>query len=330
MHPLELSILIVHYNTPDLLRPMFEHLFQALSLPDGSKIPHEIIVVDNASKLSCEALVTQCAPNAKFIQNTSNVGFGRANNQVLAQSSGRFVLLLNTDAFIAKDSLHKTLAFMNAQARCGVLGVKLIGRDGSLQPSCRYFPTPLNSFLQRTGLAGFFPSVQLTDNMQWDHAGVRECDWVPGCFYLIRRALIDQVGLFDSRYFMYFEEVDHCKLAKAAGWQVMYFGDTSAVHLGGESAKTEHAVTKHGAQISELQLESELLYFRKHYGLVGVLLHLALGAIAATAAGAKRLVFKSPQAGNRSRFKNALSSFGDAKRSWRAFASTSYATVPSR
>jgi hypothetical protein len=160
---------------------------------------------------------------------------------------------------------------MEAHPRCGVLGVKLIWRDGVLQPSCRYFPTPWNVFLGRTGLKRFFPGTRLIDDMSWDHASVRECDWVPGCYYLIRREVIEHIGLFDPRYFLYYEEIDHCRRVRQAGWSVTYCPFTQVVHIGGQSAATEGPLTHAGQQISELQLESELLYFRKHYGVLGVL-----------------------------------------------------------
>ena len=160
---------------------------------------------------------------------------------------------------------------MDAHPRCGVLGVKLVRRDGTLQPSCRYFPTPWNVFLASTGLKRFFPGTRLVDDMSWDHASVRECDWVPGCYYLVRREVIERVGLFDPRYFLYYEEVDHCRRVRQAGWSVIFFPFTQVAHIGGESAAIEGPLTRAGRQISTLQIEGELLYFRKHYGVIGVL-----------------------------------------------------------
>ena len=191
-------------------------------------------------------------------------------------------MLLNTDAFVAPDTLQKTVDFMEAHPRCGVLGVKLVGRDGALQPSCRYFPTPWNVFLARTGLKRFFPGTRLVDDMSWDHASVRECDWVPGCYYLVRRDVIERVGLFDPRYFLYYEEVDHCRAVRRAGWSVMYYPFTKVVHTAGESAKSEGPMTTHGRQISAQQIESELLYFRKHYGRTGLLFAFILASLGDT------------------------------------------------
>lgn len=270
----DLSIIVVNYNTSHLLDEFFEALSSA-----NSHLLVQILFVDNASKDASRDVLRSKYPAVPVTFNEVNVGFGRANNQAVPLVQGRYALLLNTDAFVAPDTLAKTVAWMDAHPDCGVLGVTLTDRAGALQPSCRYFPTPFNSFLARTGLQRLFPWVQLVDNMAWDHAAVRECDWVPGCYYLIRREVLDQVGLFDPRYFMYYEEVDHCRRVKAAGWKVVYYPHTSVVHIGGESAKTTGAVTAAGRQISTLQIESELLYFRKHHGALGLVWHMFLTVV---------------------------------------------------
>ncbi len=266
-----LDVLVVNYNTAGLLQPMFN----ALRQPANAE-PARFLVVDNASvDDSLERLATVC-PEALLLANENNVGFGRANNQLVEHLQGKYALLLNTDAFVAADTLSKTLEYMEAHPDCGVLGVRLEGREGDLQPSCRYFPTPLNVFLSRTGLERFFPMIRRVDDLQWDHASVRECDWVPGCYYLIRREVIDTVGLFDPRYFLYYEEVDHCKRVKQAGWKVIFYPHTTVVHIGGESAKSVDELNAASRQIPRLQIESELLYFRKHHGVVGLAWHMAL------------------------------------------------------
>ncbi len=127
------------------------------------------------------------------------------------------------------------------------------------------------------------------DDMSWDHASCRPCDWVPGCYYLVRREVLNQVGLFDPRYFLYYEEVDHCRAVKASGWEVTYFNETTVVHIGGESAKSDSELTAGARQISELQIESELLYFRKHSGFGGLLLHLFLTVLTALLLNLKTL-----------------------------------------
>ncbi len=236
----------------------------------------EVFIVDNASKDNSVEVLKKDYPDITLIENKNNVGFGRANNQALPLIKGRYVLLLNTDAFIQTDTISKNISYMESNPKVGILGVKLLGRDGQLQPSCRYFPTPWVNFLQNTGLKSFFKNSKMVDDMDWDHASIRECDWVPGCYYLVRKTVIDEVGLFDPLYFLYCEEVDHCFAAKRAGWQVIYYPFTPVVHIGGESAKSEGNLSSKGRQIQGLQIESELLYFRKNLGVSGLATHLIL------------------------------------------------------
>ena len=280
-----LTVLLVSYNTRALLAPCLDALQVALRSAPATKI----IVVDNASADDSVAFLQANYPQVELIRSERNVGFGRANNLALPSIDTPYVLLLNTDAFVEPDTIAKTLAYMEATPRCGIVGVRLIGRDGLLQPSCRYFPTPLNSFISRAGLDRWFKGVRLIDDMQWDHATVRSCDWVPGCYYLIRKSVIDQVGLFDPRYFLYYEEVDHCFATKAAGWEVAYFPDTSVVHLGGESAKSEGQITKGSQQLESMQMESALLYFRKNHGIAGLIGYMFLDFVADLVLLARRL-----------------------------------------
>lgn len=282
---MDISTIIVSYNTSNLLVEAIGKLKRA-----SGNLKTEIIFVDNASMDDSVSLIQDKFPDSKLIVNKTNVGFGRANNQALPYATGRYVLLLNTDAFVPPDSLDRCIAYMDSNTNCGILGVRLEGRDGSLQPCARYFPTPLNVFLQRAGLSRWIKTVQMVDDMNWAHDEIRSCDWVVGCFYLIRKEVIEQIGLFDPRYFLYFEEVDHCKAAKKAGWEVVFYPHTTVVHLGGESAKSEGKITKNGKQLDALGIESELLYFRKHFGLPGLLADILLICLAEFINTAKRLI----------------------------------------
>jgi GT2 family glycosyltransferase len=212
---------------------------------------------------------------------------------------------------------------MEQHPKCGVMGVKLVGEDGVLQPSCRYFPTPWNVFLSRTGLARFFPATRLVDDMSWGHNSIRDCDWVPGCYYFIRREVIERVGLFDPRYFLYCEEVDHCQAVKNDGWTVSFYPFTEVVHIGGESAKTEGPLTSSGRQISAIQVESELLYFRKHYGRAGLFEAVFLMTASDLATAAKALIFSR----NKQRLNNAVKNL---RTRFATLSKTSLAKQPSR
>lgn len=267
-----LTTLLVSFNTRDLLSPCL----QALAAARAALGPSPVVVVDNASKDGSAEYLERLHPDVQLIRSKVNLGFGRANNLALPRFEGKYLLLLNTDAFVPPEALTKTVAYMESSPECGILGVRLIGRDGDLQPSCRYFPTPYNTFLARTGLQRWLPRTRMIDDMTWAHDTVRECDWVPGCFYLLRREMVEQIGLFDPRFFLYYEEVDHCFAAKAANWKVVYYPHVSVVHIGGESAKSIGAISQNGRQVEVLQIESAQIYFRKRFGLGGLALHLAL------------------------------------------------------
>lgn len=271
MHTPDLSVIVVSFNTAHLLMPMRRAL---LASEGGMNV--QTIVIDNASQDESVAVLEREFGDSTVVLNTSNIGFGRANNQALPLATGRYLLLLNTDAFVAPDTLVSTVNYMDEHPECGVLGVRLAGRNGDLQPACRNFPTPWNVFLSRSGLARFLPKVRMVDEPIPDDGVPRECDWVVGCYLLVRKSVIDQCGLFDPRYFLYFEEVDFCRRAKQSGWKVMHYPRTTVVHLGGESAKSTGPLTNAGQQISSLQIESELLYYRKTFGLLGVLAFVSL------------------------------------------------------
>ena len=270
-----ISVILVSYNTAQMSVEALNSLFAS-----QGDIALEVFVVDNASKDDSVQVIKKAYSDITLIENKENIGFGRANNQVLDFAKGEYVLLLNTDAFVQAETLQKTVQYMQTHPRCGVLGVKLLGRDGELQPSCRYFPTPFNLFASRVGLHRLLPNIKMVDDTDWNSSLTQDCDWVPGCYYLVRKSVIDQVGLFDPLYFLYCEEVDHCYATKKAGWEVTYFADATVVHIGGESAKSDNAIEPKNRQVNRLRLESELLYFRKNHGFAGMLNHIFLTHLA--------------------------------------------------
>jgi hypothetical protein len=287
--PTDLTIIIVSYNTAHLLGRLIGSIYAS-----DTSASMQIVVVDNASSDNSVDVLRSRYPQIEVIANGINVGFGRANNQAMDFARGRYILLLNTDAFVAPDTLSKTMAYMDANPKCGVLGVRLTDEDGRVQPSCRFFPTPWNIFVSSQGLHSWFPKMRFVDDPNWDPTAYQECDWVPGCYYLIRREVTDHIGLFDPRFFLYYEEVDHCRRTKDAGWLVMYYPETSVIHLGGESAGSISELTRAARQISVLQIESELLYFRKHHGVLGAALAVALTMLSSLADAAKSAI-RGPQ-----------------------------------
>jgi N-acetylglucosaminyl-diphospho-decaprenol L-rhamnosyltransferase len=229
-------------------------------------------------------------PEAVLIENKTNIGFGRANNQAFEKSKGKFVLLLNTDAFIVEGSFNDMLDWFTAAEKCAVAGVKLVNQDGSLQPSCRYFPTPFKLFANRVGLNRLISTTTQLDDLRWPHDQVRYCDWVPGCFYLIRRNSLSGATLFDAKFFLYYEEVDQCFELKAKGWLVAFYPHITVHHIGGESAKSEGTVDSVSKQLSHLQMESEFIFFRKNFGLLALLILVASTCAVTSATFVKHLL----------------------------------------
>jgi N-acetylglucosaminyl-diphospho-decaprenol L-rhamnosyltransferase len=261
----DVSVIIVNYNTGRLL----DRCIGSLRASAGPLVL-QVVIVDNASRDGSAASIPERFPDCTLLANATNVGFGRANNQALALCTAPQVLLLNADAFVQPDTLGRSVDHMNQNPRCGVLGARLVGEDGKGIFSGRSFPSAWQSFFLQTGLLKQLIKSDDARTEPTAHSGARDCDWVVGCYYMVRREVIAQIGLFDPRYFLYFEEVDHCRAVKAAGWKVQCLTDASVVHVGGASAASEGELGV-GRQIRALQAESSLLYYRKHGGWSGVL-----------------------------------------------------------
>ncbi|HEX3139014.1 MAG TPA: glycosyltransferase family 2 protein, partial [Rhizobacter sp.] len=230
----DLCVVLVNYNTAHLLDRCISKLREA-----SRGLSVRVVIVDNASRDGSADLIRQKFPDCILIANATNVGFGRANNQALEFCDAPYVLLLNTDAFVYPDTLSKCLKHMQAHPRCGVLGVRLLDETEQGSYTGRSFPHPWKTFLVQTGLTRHPPHLLLPAGARPSNGDSWECDWVVGCYYLVRQEVIQRVGLFDPRYFLYFEEVDHCLAVKRAGWTVECLATAHVIHEGGGSAETE-------------------------------------------------------------------------------------------
>ncbi len=260
-----LSIIIVNWNTRDLLAACLESIERSLLSGDGigAGPETEIIVVDNGSTDGTVEMLRRDYPNVRLIENRENVGFARANNQGLAASRGRYLLLLNTDAFLRGPALARLVRFMDEHPEAGVVGPRLYFGDGTLQRSCYAFPTLATEFYGAVGLDRLFPRSRLFGRYRlgyWDMRDVREVDVVMGACLMARREVFEQIGGLDERFFMYSEEVDWCYRARQAGWRIYYVPQAEATHLWGGTSRVLPVQTL-------VQLyHSRLLFFRKHYG----------------------------------------------------------------
>jgi len=262
----EISVVVVSYNTRDILRRCLAQLRAALAGIRG-----EAIVVDNASADGSADMVADEFPEMRLLRSSVNLGFAAANNRGFELARGRYVVLLNPDAFVGDGALARALAHMERSPRVGLAGGRLQDPDGRLQPSGRLFPSLLNELLVTSGLAARYAGSRLFgrfDRSWADPGRPARVDWVPGAFTIIRREALARTGGFDERFFMYYEEVDLCRRMADAGYEVWYWPDIVVTHIGGASSKTVKslAFSSAGSQLTLWRLRSALLYYRKHHG----------------------------------------------------------------
>ncbi len=238
--PLRLSVIIVSWNTCQLLDRCLTTLFTELKGQQLFFQGAEIFVVDNASADGSVDMVEQKYPQVHLISNKENLGFARANNQALNVASGQYILLLNPDTEVRPGSITVLVDFLDKHQQAGVVAPQLINTDGSIQLSCRAFPSFAGMFFELTGLSRLMPAGSSWRNykmLDWAHNSLRQVDQPEGACLLIKRAVFDQVGLFDEDYFMLFEEVDWCYRVKQAGWEIWFTPAARIVHHMGQAIK---------------------------------------------------------------------------------------------
>ncbi len=227
-----------------------------------SNLQIEVIVVDNASSDGSVAMVEQEFPQVKLIANRENLGFTVGNNQGIAASQGRYILLLNPDTEVVGDALATMVEYMDEHPIVGVLGPQLLNPDGSIQSSRRRFPTMATAFLESTILQQWFPNNAVLRRyyvLDRPDNDVQEVDWVTGACLMVRREAIEEVGMLDEGFFMYSEELDWCRRIKAQGWQIIYLPTAKVIHYGAQSSEQVKA-------FQHIQFQrSKIRYFRKHH-----------------------------------------------------------------
>jgi len=258
VNPMNLSIIIVSYNTCDLTLNAIRSVFAS-----KTNYLFEVFVVDNASKDQTVNRIRNEFPSVKLISNTENVGFSRANNQAIRQSQGDYVLLLNSDTVIETDTLDIVLNFMEENKKVGASGCKIVLPDGTLdKASRRGFPTPSASFYYVTGMNRLFPKNPRFNQYQLGHLDPDEVypvDCLVGAFMVVRKEVIEQVGLLDEDYFMYGDDIDWCYRIKEAGWEIVYYPKTTIIHHKSASSRNKPAKI-----IYEFH-RAMLLFYNKHY-----------------------------------------------------------------
>ena len=265
---MKLSVVIVSYNVSHYLLQCLDSLQRALRGIDG-----EVIVVDNHSRDNSVSLVHQAHPEVKVIENLHNLGFSKANNIALRQAKGEYALLLNPDTIVADNTIRDCIAFLDLHPDAGAAGVMMLNADGTVAPeSRRGVPTPLTSFYKLSGLCRMFPRSPRFGRYYLGHLPwqtPQQIDIVSGAFCMLRRSVLDKVGLLDEDYFMYGEDIDlSYRILKqgATNWYLPY----PILHYKGESTQ------KSSFRYVHVFYQAMLIFFRKHFSHLGLLVTLPI------------------------------------------------------
>ncbi len=270
MNNKDLTISIVSYNTQDLLRNCLNSIYQ-----NSGEYEFEVIVVDNNSKDGSAEMVDKEFPQVKLIRNKENVGFARANNRAIRQSRGRYILLLNSDTVVISDALSKMVDFMDSHPKCGAVGGKMVMSDLTAQPSIRTYLDLKALFISFFGLKNLFPpkyrgfvikllgpllgqTVRSYLDCYRDEKSPISVDDVPGACFCVKREVVEEVGLLDENFFMYYEDTDWSIRIKKRGWELYILPEALIIHYARQSANKVFNRT------FVARCKSTYYYFRKH------------------------------------------------------------------
>ena len=255
---MKLSIIIVSWNVRTDLINCLSSVYA-----NQPSSPFEVIVIDNASSDGSIEEIRKQFPQITCIANDKNFGFAGANNQGIELAKGEYMLFLNPDTIVHPGSLDYLITFMDTNKDAGACGPKLLNSDGSIQPSVRRFPSFRGVLHRFTLLRHFY--VFKNNYSSWmmkdfDHQSQLSVDQLMAAALLVRKSIVDKIGGFDARFFMYYEEVDLCYRIKQDGWQIVFLPQVAITHLGGRSSRQ----IPNAKRI--MMLASVLKFFRKHRG----------------------------------------------------------------
>jgi len=280
---IDLSIVIVNWNVCDLLCRCLHSILDGdvsradvsgiwqlghagSQMPESSVLPtlrFEILVIDSASRDDSVERVRHEFPGVRLYPSETNLGYTGGNNLGIRESRGRYVLVLNPDTEVLGDALGKMVSYMDEHPRVGVVGPQLLWPDGSVQSSRRRFPTVCTALVESSFLQKWFPRHPIIRRycvLDRPDSVVSEVDWVQGACLMVRREVIEQVGVLDDAYFMYSEELDWQRRIAAAGWKVVYLPSAQIVHHEGKSS--EQAVALRHIRFAR----SKVRYLSKYHG----------------------------------------------------------------
>ncbi len=260
MNQPKLSLIILNYKNAGLVKQCVKGIFD-----NPSKLPLEVIVIDNNSHDNCLEMIKTNWPQVITVAAEKNRGYAAGNNLGLKITRGNYVMVLNPDVAIMPGTLDKLIDFMDSHPKVGIASPKLVNPDGSVQSSAYTFPLFWMPIFRRTPL-GYWPRAQKSLTrylmLDWDHQDNRPVDWLLGACLIIRREALIQVGWLDERYFLYVEDTDWCRRFWQKDWQVYYVAEVAMVHY--------HQRQSAGAsfwglfnKITWIHITSWLKYFKK-------------------------------------------------------------------
>ncbi len=252
----DLSVLIVDTNELRVLAPCLKSVFE-----QTTGISFEVIVIDNASTDGSAEWLEREYPHVRVLRNASNLGFAGSNNRGIKIAQGEYVILLNPDTEVLDGALQKTVEFMGREGSIGIAGCRLLYPTGRTQESVRSFPSVWNLFCEATFLYLLFPRSKTIGRYymsDFDFSKDQKVDWVSGAYFMIRRQLIEKIGILDERFFMYSEELEYCFRAREAGFSTWYFSGASTVHHWGGPRTTNR-------RLIFWAHKSQALFIKKHF-----------------------------------------------------------------
>jgi GT2 family glycosyltransferase len=226
---IDISIIILNYKTKDLVLNCLE----SIRFADFGNLKYEIILVDNNSRDGIGEAVRQEFPQVILVENEKNLGMGEGNNIGIKAAHGRHLAIMNPDTVASKDTFVKLYEFMQANQRVGVVGPQQLNNDNTIQDSCFRWHKFLTPIFRRTFLGKFSFAKKDLDRflmVDFDHKSTKKVDWLLGSFLFCRREALNEIGLFDKRFFLYFEDTDLCRRFWEHGWEVIYFPETKIIH----------------------------------------------------------------------------------------------------
>lgn len=255
---MKLSIIVVNWNTCDLTRQALASIFD-----QTHGFEYEVIVIDNDSKDASVRMIKDEFPQVVLIENTENVGFGKANNQGMRVAQGEYIFLLNSDTIVLDHAVNVLVAYLDEHLEAMCVGPKLLNSDMTFQHACRRnLPNPMNSFFHLFGFAKVFKrSKRATAYKRFtDNTDVTEnVEAISGAAMMFRREVFEKTSGFDERFFFYGEDLDLCKQIQDHGWKIVYVSEAQIIHFGGGSSKKR----KRSALVNFY--DSMWIYYQKHF-----------------------------------------------------------------